>query len=84
MDQMVSLKGQPTQGNQSRHGQRIDRGSMGVGRGVFSPWNFNFDIFLSEFYQKKVVLLVSTGENKISPLLAPLRKSFWLHLDKVL
>jgi len=48
---------------------------MGVGRGRRRPCHPGFYIFLLSFKQKKVVLVVSSGLNEISSLLAPLEKS---------
>jgi len=39
-------------------------------------------MFILNFQHRKVVFLVSSGQNQISLLFPPLQKSFWLLLKK--
>jgi len=55
---------------------------MGVGKEGPGPWILKLYIFPLNFQQKKVVFLVSSGQNEIAPLLIPLEKSFLLPLEK--
>jgi len=51
--------------------------SMGVGGEGKAPQDFKIWYFPNKFFAKKVVYLVSSGENEILSLLPPLQKYFW-------
>jgi len=50
---------------------------MGVGGEGKAPQDFKIWYFPNKFFAKKVVYLVSSGENEILSLLPPLQKYFW-------
>ena len=58
--------------------------SMCVGTGTLpipAFWNYTFS---HQIFHKKIVSQAYSGSNEISPLLAPLQKSFWLPLESTI
>jgi len=60
------------------HKKHLGHGRRKGGEGrALGPLNFEIWYFPIKFVAKKVVFLVSSGQNEILPLLPPLQKSFW-------